>query len=204
LHTFSLIYDHLILCTFIFICIVLIILFIYKGLGTYKFTFNEKEYTDGTSRSVNYVAAINRIINLYILILTKYWIYYFLVLLFFNNVRYDYLSERSIEINSGLGILKILILISYILKSIFILKIPIDRTTFRINREKLELRYIILNEKNRYLIVKPSYREKTIYYVVEKEMINGSDDSFEIINRSENWDEIVYHFDYLCNKRDNM
>ncbi|RIO76300.1 hypothetical protein BUZ07_13465, partial [Staphylococcus gallinarum] len=59
--------------------------------------------------------------------------------------------------------------------------------------------YIILNEKNGYIIVKPEYRKMTNYYLLKTDDRYNDSKSYKVINKSQNFDEIIYNFDYLTN-----
>ncbi|WP_220473027.1 hypothetical protein, partial [Staphylococcus succinus] len=138
LHVFSIVYNHLILCTLIILFLICFILIAFNNLKMNRLVPADKEYIDGTKGSINYMSAIRRILNIYILICTKYWIYYFLALVIINNGTFVFLSEESIFINKVLMIFNILILVLHILRSIFVLKMPIDSLLFRISEHELE------------------------------------------------------------------
>ncbi|MEB7722019.1 hypothetical protein [Staphylococcus equorum] len=197
LHTFSIIYDHLILCTLIIILLISIISIVFDNLNVNRFVPPDKEYINGTKSSINYISAIRRIANIYILIFTKYWIYYFLALILINNGTFVYLSDSSIFLNRMLMVLNIVILILHVLRSVFVLKVPIDSVLMQISEHELEEYYIILNEKNGYIIVKPEHRKMTNYYLVKIEDRYGNGKYYKVINKSQSFDEIIYNFDYL-------
>ncbi|OHO72677.1 hypothetical protein HMPREF2580_04025 [Staphylococcus sp. HMSC036D05] len=197
LHTFSLVYNHILACFLISFLFVLIINLIFEKMNLSRLVPPDKEYTDGTVSSINYIYAMKKLIYLPILIVTKYWIFYFLVVLLFNKGKYMYLSDNSIIINEILMVLNTLILFVYIIRSVFILRIPVDDTLFRIKANELENYYIILNGNNNYYIIKPKYRGDTTYYLVKKYQLTLEKSNYEIINKSKKLDEIIYHFDYL-------
>ncbi|WP_159427309.1 hypothetical protein [Staphylococcus aureus] len=155
LYAFSIVYNHILLCTLIISFLIFIIIMIFDKLNMNSFVPPDKEYVDGTKVSINYMSAINRLVNIYILIFTKYWIYYFLALVLINNGKFIYLNETSIYLNNIIMILNVVLLFLHIIRSIFVLKMPVDDLLLRINQHELEEYYNILNEKNGYVIVKP-------------------------------------------------
>lgn len=86
----------MLLFTLIILFLICIISIVFAKLNMNRFVPPDKEYVDGTKGSINYISAINRLINIYILIFTKYWIYYFLALVLINNGTFVYLDEVSI------------------------------------------------------------------------------------------------------------
>ncbi|MDR9833574.1 hypothetical protein [Staphylococcus coagulans] len=199
LYAFSLVYNHILLCTLIIFFLIFIIIIIFDKLNMNRFVPPDKEYVDGTKGSINYMSAINRLINIYISIFTKYWIYYFLALVLINNGKFIYLNETSIYLNNILMIFNIILLFLHIIRSIFVLKMRVDDLLFRINQHDLEEYYNILNEKNGYVIVKPEYRKMTNYYLLKIDDRYNDSKFYKVINRSKSLDEIIYNFDYLTN-----
>ncbi|MCD8801528.1 hypothetical protein K1Y24_06095 [Mammaliicoccus sciuri] len=199
LQTFSIVYNHLILWFIIILILMIIISIVFDNLNMNRFVPPDTEYTNGTKRSINYILAIRRLSNVYILIITKYWIYYFLALVLINKGEFIYLNEEAVFNNWSLMIVNIIILIFHILKSLFLLKISSDSVLFSISKEEIEKYYIILNEKNDYVIVKPIYREYTIYYIIKNDNRYRDIKHYKVINKSKNFDEIIYNFDYLTN-----
>ncbi|MDW4068671.1 hypothetical protein QI274_12470 [Staphylococcus saprophyticus] len=197
LQTFSLIYNHLILCSLIIFFLIIIISIVFDNLNMNRFVPPDAEYIDGTKSSINYISAIKRLTSIFLLILTKYWIYYFLALVLINNGTYVYLSDGSILLNRSLMIFNIIMLIWYVLRAVFVLKIPVDSVITRISEHELERYYIILNEKNGYIIVKPEYRKMTNYYLIKIDDMFDNNKHYKVINKSKELDEIIYNFDYL-------
>lgn len=96
-------------------------------------------------------------------------------------------------------ILNVVLLFLHIIRSIFVLKMPVDDLLLRINQHELEEYYNILNEKNGYVIVKPEYRKMTNYYLLKIDDRCNDSQFYKVINKSKSLDEIIYNFDYLTN-----
>lgn len=82
-------------------------------------------------------------------------------------------------------------------KSSFCIENPVDSVITRISEHELERYYIILNEKNGYIIVKPEYRKMTNYYLIKIDDMFNNNKHYKVINKSKELDEIIYNFDYL-------
>ncbi|PCF62971.1 hypothetical protein B5C01_02360 [Staphylococcus delphini] len=199
LYAFSIVYNNLLLCSLIIFILIVTIIIIFDKFNVNRFVPPKKEYIDGSMSSINYITAINRLVSIFVLIFTKYWIYYFLALLVINNGKFIYLNEVSIHLNIILIFLNSIILSFYIIRSIFVLKTPVDNTLFRINKHELDEYYIILNEKNGYAIVKPEYRKMTNYYLLKIDDRHNNRKNYKVINKSKNLYEIIYNFRYLTN-----
>lgn len=200
LYAFSIAYNHIFLCVLIVFLFIFIIIIIFDKLNMNRFVPPDKEYVDGIKGSLNYVSAIKRLINILFLIFTKYWIYYFFALVLINNGKFIYLSEKSIYLNNIIMIINVLLLLLYIIRSVFVLKMPVDDLLFQINQHELEEYYIILNEKKGYVIVKPEYRKMTNYYLLKIDDRYNDSKFYKVINKSKSLDEIIYNFDYLTSK----
>ncbi|MCU5746956.1 hypothetical protein N9R04_09725 [Staphylococcus sp. SQ8-PEA] len=199
-YAFSIVYNHIVLFTLLILFLIFIIIMIFEKLNVNNFFPPYKEYGDRTKSSINYISAIKRLAYICILIYTKYWIYYFLALVLINNGKFVYLNEASINVNSILLYFNITLLILYIIRSIFLSNEPVDNLLFQINEHELEEYYIILNEINGYVIVKPEYRKMTNYYLLRKDNRYNDTKFYKVINKSKSLDEIIYNFDYLTNK----
>ncbi|UXS67892.1 hypothetical protein MUA19_00205 [Staphylococcus chromogenes] len=197
LRLLSIIYNNLFLLIIIIFIIIIIIIVFFDKMKMNRFFPADTEYIDGTRASVSYIFAITRLIKIVILFFTNYWIYYFLALVLINDGDFIYLSESSIFFNQILMFINIIILIYYILRALFVMRTSNDELIFRINKIELEDDYIILNEKNKYLIVKPKFRNSVIYYLLKIDDIYIDSKVYKVINKSSNLDEIIYHFEYL-------
>ncbi|WP_230373195.1 hypothetical protein [Staphylococcus epidermidis] len=93
LYAFSLVYDHIVLIFILIIIIILIVYLFFDVFNMNRFVPSPTTYVDGSESSINYVSAIKRLINFMILIITKYWITYFIENLIFHNDKLLYLNN---------------------------------------------------------------------------------------------------------------
>ncbi|RIO78205.1 hypothetical protein BUZ07_10625, partial [Staphylococcus gallinarum] len=63
LYTFSILYNHMLLFTLIILFLICIISIVFDKLNMNRFVPPDKEYVDGTKGSINYISAINRLVN---------------------------------------------------------------------------------------------------------------------------------------------
>ncbi|HDA5584424.1 TPA: hypothetical protein PIR93_001938, partial [Staphylococcus aureus] len=197
LYAFSLVYDHIVLIFILIIIIILIVYLFFDVFNMNRFVPSPTTYVDGSESSINYVSAIKRLINFMILIITKYWITYFIVNLIFHNDKLLYLNNDSKHLYKCLLFLNICIFIVHILKSIFIIKIMADDSLRLINENDLTDFYITLNKNDEYRMVKPKYRKIDNFIIIKKSEDFTNSNEYKVINKSKNFEEIIYHFDNL-------
>ncbi|MCJ1655206.1 hypothetical protein MT340_000210 [Staphylococcus sp. NRL 16/872] len=200
LYAFSLVYNHIILIFIIIIFVILMIYVIFDVFNVNRFVPSSTIYVDGSESSINYISAIKRLVNFMLLIITKYWIIYFIVNLIFHNDKLLYLSDVSKVLYKIFLFLNICIFIGHILKSIFIIKIMADDSLRLINEKDLTDFYISINKNNEYRIVKPKYRKTDNYIIIKKSEDFSNSNEYKVINKSKNLEEIIYHFNNLTSK----
>ena len=236
LGVFDLIYSNI-----YFVLIVLVTLFtliyLFDKINFFnKFLPNEENFTDGTKVSWNQISALNRIIRCGIILITTLWIYYFTINILFNFGNYvekfyvantdDFIGTEQYSIHSLLMqcfyYLNVFLLIYFITRSLFQIKIPINKYILTNN----DLSYYIkinhyscapsTNKESRIIILKDKYMKKPNYYLVEEHTkrhnninINPTGrattpllsrphiKSYKVINVSKDLNEIIYHFDQL-------
>ncbi|PIC94687.1 hypothetical protein CSV69_15370 [Sporosarcina sp. P26b] len=237
LGVFDLIYSNIFL-----IYIVLMILFtsIYTldKINIFnKILPNDEQFTDGTKVSWNQISALHRIIKCGIILITALWIYYFAINVLFNPGNYinNFFDENIYDFSETgyydnihstfmqtLYYLNLVILICFIIRSLFQIKIPVSKYT--LNNDHLSY-YIEINfysctpsmgQEKRIVIMKDKYAKKSNYYLIEEHakpynepninLIKGTIapslkrpniKSYEVKNVSRDLNEIIYHFDQL-------
>lgn len=235
------------------IILVLVIIFIVLSILTFFTNIFDKifpkdvTYTDNTQVSWNEYSAMNKIIRFFVNIMTVFWIYYFLINILFNPNNYvenffkhesdllenelittGYMTNNDLELMKLLFWLNVIIAVFLVVRSLFEIRIPIDK--YFIESDNIKF-YIRLNsfqqkksdgEESEVVILKDKYNNKPYFYLVnvqlsrqemsvindENKMLNRTlpynKRTYKVINYSRNLDEIIYHFDFLKDSKDVM
>lgn len=223
---FELLFDNIIFICAALLAIGIIIIFFHTLIshlpeGIYKSFFpDDVEYTDGTIESLNSYTAANRIWQLLFEMLTTIWSWYFLFIIIFENKE---LLAFSSQYSSYFIILwiNIFYLLWSVRNSLFIIKLPQDELYIEGDKK---IRYIEIaffeyegrmdygfqNEKMKISFLKNKYNNK--YYLGKMQLTNTGQESknfqsklpvnkleYKIINSSENFEEIRYHYENRYN-----
>ncbi|WP_193065149.1 hypothetical protein [Oceanobacillus oncorhynchi] len=226
--------------------IVLIILIVLSEKHIFEFILpKDIFYKDDTVDSWNEFTAIGRLIRIMISLVTTCWIYYFAFNILFNEHNFaqnfllrdshkvnnelidtKYLTLPFLEMMNGIFWLNILFAIYFIVRAIFVLRMPSNKDFLRTNEVLWYPRLNSFQHKNsmgelfetsiykrkskkssEFLLVKAQCSKygyhsnginKDKFLNVKK--IPANNRSYKIINHSESLSEITYHFDSLKNE----
>lgn len=127
-----------------------------------------------------------------------------------------YMTAKQLEWMNGLFVLNVAILLYLVIRAFFQIRIP-DFTSF-INTHDLHSKYVILNKNEsedkaiEIMIVKELYIKKPKFYLIseeqkeynnleKKDFLNRSKNPiYKVLNKSEDLEEIKYHFEYVKSK----
>lgn len=169
------------------------------------------------------IIAFKRVLDLLLLTLSNIWIYWLTLNIILNPFDFTeefynldnlnnklvinhYITDNMLIVCYVLVFVNALITIFFLLKALFQNRVP----TFNMRIESNELIvYTELNsftyskngKYNKKMILKKNVEKKTFYYIASGEgkdiSQNNYIDDYEILNQSENFAEIKYHFDTL-------
>lgn len=226
-------FDHLFLVVFIVFILIIIILVI-MHFNITNFFPKSVQYTDGTEESWNGYAAVNRLGGILKFLATDLFIIIFIISVLANSERnilvalrdpIGYWNLDNVELHIKWIILigftlNLLISFHFIIKSIFLIRVPIN--TWYISHKDFQYYTVIARfpytnyteDDCSYSIIKKRYITNTLYYLVhteysfhskkENKLTNkmelkkeGKINYYEVVNKSNNFEEIKYHYEMV-------